>query len=280
MFVSMAGPAFSPLCRLRSTYCIRLRHAIARSLSSPWTQETKDEASPQNQKKRRNPHSPTSDKGSCVAYSQNIIPIKVSHKSLPGVFTMKKSILSALRAYVLMAIGAQAYRSSENPTFARQPHLSSLSQPRTKRISYDLGLGKNPPVVKHKSRNQELLEGGVFEEHRNTYQAVEFLKEHQPTRDYPSPLDEVIPAPLKTQVSTNDMESKSHSKLSSKMPRPRRNGKPTVQPKRALEDILIILDETKDVLEAEIPTMIMPSTHQLDVNSIWVEMLLHDQQKA
>jgi hypothetical protein len=69
--------------------------------------------------------------------------------------------------------------------------------------------------------------------------------------------------------------------------KPKQKSYPKVQPKRHLEDVLVIL--TSEVWEnanpqetlkhrKQLPVMIQPGNSQLDLNSIWVEMLLHDQQ--
>ena len=62
---------------------------------------------------------------------------------------------------------------------------------------------------------------------------------------------------------------------------------PKVEPKRQLEDVLFILTEEEDdqhsagATTSRHPVMIpsQQQRRQLDINSVWVEMLIHDQQQ-
>lgn len=155
-----------------------------------------------------------------------------------------------------------------------------------------------------------------------TYDACRFLVEHEATRAYPAPekkrtdtkksssndpfvdtttttiLGEGTCSHQKNDCNTPKKEqhqaywgtkaiSKASSALSvSSESSPRRKPKPPVkvQPKRLLEDCLIILDhdnysESTKAVPVSMNSTIWshPDTPQLDMNSVWVEMLLHNQ---
>lgn len=131
--------------------------------------------------------------------------------------------------------------------------------------SYDLGLGKNLPVT---NAEDEKAQTKQSEDISNVYQAVRYLTEHESgTHHFPSPLDD--------DATTAQSPQKRQRK---------------VAPKRYLEDVLVIKYPQKTATSAEnesssssnaatkqLPVMVQPGDHQLDVNSVWVEMLIHHQ---
>jgi hypothetical protein len=183
-----------------------------------------------------------------------------------------RSYLTACLTTMTLLSTSSAYSSSAQPLFGRpqkayrQEDLNPDLESRHPRMSYDLGLGKNPPVNKKKRCTHVPTEG-------NVYKACRFLVEHQATRCIPSPQDsEESPS----RCDHLKQEFKSSRNNSSTTRKQIRKGK-AVKPKRVLEDVLIILQDKQHFLKERKPTMIKPDAHELDVNSVWVEMLLHHQ---
>ena len=198
---------------------------------------------------------------------------------------------------------------------------------------YHLGLGKNKPLLRNdnpKTKGPSTTSASSSTEfsHANenaksaTYDACQFLVEHEATRAYPAPEekrtdtqssnDRLIDTTARTTISREGPSSngKNDSKAQTKEPQqgpywgskaistkassssahsasksnpPRKKKQPVkVQPKRLLEDCLIILDHD-DPSDAPAPVSMNstiwshPDTPQLDMNSVWVEMLLHNQ---
>ena len=145
-----------------------------------------------------------------------------------------------------------------------------------------------------------------------TYEACRFLVEHEATRIYPAPNENTIAEfaamdsedkihanrPFQTTAtsSTSILSSASTStsardpaekKVPSKRTTHKRTRKPQypvkVKPKRLLEDCLTILDRKmlsdSSTAAASTNSIIWsrPDTPQLDMNSVWVEMMLHNQ---
>jgi hypothetical protein len=181
-----------------------------------------------------------------------------------------RSYLAACLAMMLST--SSAYTSSAQPPFGRpqnacrQEDLNPDLEWRHPRVSYDLGLGKNHPVTKTKRCTHVPTEG-------NVYKACRFLVEHQATRCIPSPQDDEEESPRSHHLKQEFKTLKKNSSTTRKQKRKRK----AVKPKRVLEDVLIILQDKQHFLKEKKPTMIKPDAHQLDVNSVWVEMLLHHQ---
>lgn len=141
-----------------------------------------------------------------------------------------------------------------------------------RKFKYDLGLGKNKPVTKQ--RVGETPSGD------NDFDPTQFLIEHESIRSFPSPLD---------------FESESHSSSTSNSKNKRKN-LPKVQHRRHSEDVLYIQDahSSRNPMDDcndgnSFYPVILPinkfsagssvSVQKLDINTIWVEMMLHDEQK-
>lgn len=97
------------------------------------------------------------------------------------------------------------------------------------------------------------------------------MVEYESTSRFPSPLDndnnveDVVPS-----LPTVQQQTKPKKSL------------PKVQPKRQLEDVLWIVQPSEEYAAAATQTTAIHSMidrTELDVNSIWVEMLIHDQQE-
>ena len=107
--------------------------------------------------------------------------------------------------------------------------------------TYDLGLGKNPPVVGKRTS---------IDTDRNT--ATRFWVEHEAVHQYPSPslaIEEFKP------------------RIPPKMPLPK------VKPSRMSEDVLNISSKKgSSVIFQANPNL------KIDLNTVWVEMMIHNQQ--
>jgi len=135
-----------------------------------------------------------------------------------------------------------------------------------KTFKYDLGLGKNKPVT---SKSQQLpTELGSVDLSLNPTQ---FLVDHVSVRSYPSPLD-------------------SSSRNKSSEPKRRRENLPRIQHRRHSEDVLRIRDHisvenSKPYKDSFYPVMVPITKNysaarvKLDVNTVWVEMMLHNEQQ-
>lgn len=159
----------------------------------------------------------------------------------------------------------------------------------TTRGRYDLGIGKNPPFIRTKNGTRDPSSSpsslvqpsslqNPYEHHHSGEEpssTTQYLVEHYATREYPSPLLQIqTPTPPPPQVM------------------------PKVQHERRVRDVLQIdhpphhsyhSDDVDD--HASIPTTqggakkmkpILPlirasSNVQLDVNTVWVEMMLHSE---
>merc|ERR1712232_708685 len=173
-------------------------------------------------------------------------------------------------------------------TTAPAPTRSFLAN---KEYSYDLGIGKNQPL--HVDLTMDPVVSAVGDDHRgddNNHGVANYMVQHESTREFPSPLlDDGASASLRLPSTRDETVSGSGRHEPKKS---RRKVLPKVEPKRQLEDVLFIL--TDDLGESSIrseerlpstygnhghPVMVHPAGNgQLDINSIWVEMLIHNQQ--
>lgn len=132
-------------------------------------------------------------------------------------------------------------QSSNNPTSQTTKSLP----PR-----YDLGLGKNKPVVnkKRKQHQQEQREKPSVLS-TTTYDAARYWMIPEAVNNYPSPLNEESKPPTKKKIL------------------------PKVQPLRMVSDELLdISGQNKDAT-----ALLYGNAVDLDVNTLWVEMLIHHQ---
>ena len=171
-------------------------------------------------------------------------------------------------AYILVICFALFSQSSQfemlRPTSWRwrtssynHQHKSLSSAKR--RISYDLGIGKNKPVTKKacsnvapKKRLYQLADASI-EQQKDVYQVAKFWCVHQTVHDIPNPL--AIQAAAK------------------KKPK----GVTPLIPHRLADDFLAIYhDRTEQHSRATI--MAKAPVNDFDLNTPWVEMLIHEQQ--
>ena len=166
---------------------------------------------------------------------------------------MSRKYISSVKLLFLTGLSSTlGYTNTGNHPFAHpfggsyQYSSVLLKQPIVEQetFSYDLGLGKNKPV---KGRSREL-----------DYDAAHFMVEHESVRDFPSPLEKVK-FPLQA------AKTETISRL------------PKVEPKRQQEEHLKIVRGASVDEADEYPRMIPISNMRLDLNTVWVEMLIHDE---
>jgi hypothetical protein len=148
---------------------------------------------------------------------------------------------------------AFGYATTSNRPFARPfgTETDSLVFPRKDvakktKATYDLGLGKNQPFYGGKSNSQISM----------TYEVTQYLVEHEAVRAYPSP------------VVVDEQQSPSSSSATKKRP-----ALPRVQLERQSKDTLKIKNRGDFV-----PHIRATSDDKLDLNTVWVEMMIHSEQ--
>ncbi len=122
---------------------------------------------------------------------------------------------------------------------------------------YDLGIGKNQPVY-GKASQAKIPE--------NNFESTRYLVDHDATREYPSPIQQPIKTPTKHSI-------------------------PIVQHQRRTKDVLHIDHPTpanknhhrgghsssSHSNPISLPHIRATSNDQLDLNTIWVELMLHSE---
>ena len=137
-----------------------------------------------------------------------------------------------------------------------------ISKPTTapRKVTYDLGLGKNKPVTKKRAEKTNPTD---ISQH-----PAQFMIQHDAVSDYPSPLD---------MISKSNVPSK-----------PKRKNLPKVNHRRHSEDVLHIRDShdqnnnkndgnSRHPIIAPITTLPGTVATKFDVNTVWVEMMLHNE---
>jgi hypothetical protein len=130
----------------------------------------------------------------------------------------------------------------------------------TSKASYDLGLGKNLPLLKQ-SREIEISPG---KETKDIYQASMYWSEYESVRPFPSPI-----AP------TEDMI------VDRKRTTPKTRMIPIYPSRMSTEELIILAtnDSRKETHKEKQPVMAAASqSTKIDLNTPWVEMLIHSEQ--
>mmetsp|Transcript_2331 Transcript_2331/g.6219 ORF Transcript_2331/g.6219 Transcript_2331/m.6219 type:complete len:217 (+) Transcript_2331:120-770(+) len=200
--------------------------------------------------------------------------------------TSARDLILTLLVASIRAPSAVAFRSSVTTTplvlTSFEPIKPQTEDPlvveeiiNEKTFKYDLGIGKNPPVVNRYADDYlSSLDKG--------YNPTQFLVEHETVRPYPSPLDldfQSLPRNIENQ---NELKQRKRKNL------------PKVHHRRHSEDVLRIEDPTcnrktrgTDHNNVHLcrPTIVPinrkisvdknPRAVKLDVNTVWVEMMLH-----
>ena len=158
-----------------------------------------------------------------------------------------------------------------------------LVQQQQQTTNYNLGIGKNPPVY---GKSSKFNANNPIDVRESTTQ---YWIEHEATREYPSP--QLL---VEASLSRPHQSLSSSSSLSTPQSASTKRSPPlsTVQPKRRSQDALHIQHprtsttaSTRDAATGFQPAavVLLPSIHrtsnaQLDVNTVWVEMMLHNEQ--
>ena len=151
-------------------------------------------------------------------------------------------------------------------------HLASSNDKASQKVKaakYDLGLGKNPPVLNNNNNQNKPTKSAFGDIEDDVYRASQHWNDHQAVRSIPSPLDP------ETYGTHNTGGQHSHLSLSVKSTH-------TIQYNRQSEDVLFIYEPSSNSSRENTqkkPTMVANTQGaQLDMNTPWVEMLLHSEQ--
>jgi hypothetical protein len=162
---------------------------------------------------------------------------------------------------------------------------TASSNVRIPRGRYDLGLGRNPPVrgAQSKSKQQTISQ--------QVYEAVQFCNEHQAVMDYPSPHRNQQLRSEQDQLS--GMSATANKASSSDRTAKATKNLPFVQPKRLSPDLIDIhssqvgfgLVSERDGRGSGRHPVATVTPHarkssELELNTAWVEMLIHEQLQA
>ena len=151
--------------------------------------------------------------------------------------------LFRLVSSLLFCLSAHAYTSRPAASQLVAKFGVESANPAASRVSYDLGLGKNPPVVQSSSSITPW----------DVQRATAFLVDHEAVNKIPHP-------PMLSAATHNT--------------KPKREVKPLI-PIRLADDILHISQGHA----SETPTMIPVGGDSFDLNTPWVEMLIHEQRQ-
>jgi len=146
---------------------------------------------------------------------------------------------------------------------------TSTTPPRRKEVQYDLGMGKNKPVVATK---RAAAATALPVANRRIADPTQFLVDHESVRQYPSP--------------NNGSRNKGNAQAKT-----RSVDLPKVQHRRHSEDVLLIRDggnNYNDDTNGRHPVIVpvnrnsaengLPAT-KIEVNTVWVEMMLHNERE-
>ena len=199
--------------------------------------------------------------------------------------TVASLLLSKSGVVAYSTDGALAAVRRRSPDLVQIPTSTSSILPKTNnKVSYDLGLGKNAPLVPSNKRNQNILKStevnAVQKQHEQPQKvnsAVKFLVEHRAVREYPSPYHQ--PGTAYDAGKTSDFSEKRKTA--------RVVNRGAVLPTRSTrDDVLKIKEAQRGSSSSEsAPAVEMTSLfgvaqqRQLNLNTPWVEMLIHEQQR-
>ncbi|CAB9500671.1 expressed unknown protein [Seminavis robusta] len=139
--------------------------------------------------------------------------------------------------------------------------VTSTQQPC--RATYDLGLGKNAPVTHSSGSNLYTAESDS-----RVLEATKYWSEYESVREFPSPQSQQVVAYRSAVPETNKKMRKTV----------------LLHPKRTMQDSLTIVpnaarQKLRTSTGQPVPMMVQSDASQLDVNSVWVEMLIHSEQQ-
>ena len=146
--------------------------------------------------------------------------------------------------------------------------------------SYDLGLGKNKPVL----NGRKVLQKNAVYASSTIDEATRFLVDHEATRKYPSPPRDVpkqqYPQEVQVQLPISQLHESLESVASGTPTKNNGSGQHKIRFERKQKDSLHIFDHGLLPSSIPFPTIVPTSeNYQLDINTVWVEMFIHNQQK-
>merc|ERR1712194_95890 len=158
----------------------------------------------------------------------------------------------------------------------------------TKKIEYDLGLGKNH-AVNRINHDNELLSLSHLSSDERLKDPTQFLVEHEAVRSYPSPLINS----KSSQINDNQHNEELNKSSGNNNSKNKQRSLPIVRHIRKSQDFLHIQDaaEVNDSDESfDQQTIIIPINYssstgdnkpavKFDLNTVWVEMMLHNEHK-
>lgn len=132
----------------------------------------------------------------------------------------------------------------------------SNATPTRQRATYTLGIGKNQPVQPF---NPTFVSRGRVWDGRTIQAATQYLVEHESSREFPAP----------TVAATPIVETARGAS-------PKKKTYPTLTPNRVTDDsVLKIIRRPRQTPRA----VRQQSMMQFDVNTAWIELLIHEQQQ-
>jgi hypothetical protein len=162
------------------------------------------------------------------------------------------SSLSPLASSEPQTIATSTMRKPNHPV--QQKQQQNVSH----RVTYSLGLGKNQPVLGASTTANTITSEESVED---VYQAVQFWTGHKAVRNIPSPYENLkVAEKLIADAQSNPKASFRH-----------------IVPTRLAQDLLSISNHHHVGEESRGPTMI-GNVQAMDLNTPWVEMLIHEQQ--
>ena len=205
---------------------------------------------------------------------------------------MKQPILVQIVVIASLSACGGAYTAADRSPFPQKAlttkfpfiiepldnHISPSSHASTKQVSspppkranrYSLGIGKNLPVP---TARIAMSSSSLPSPEDCPYEACRFLMEHQAVREYPSPSQNEDPAPNNDGLSATNIETRKAS-----IPPER------IRYSRRSEDALMILESRNDKQRSNSKNrarkskqiIVAHTSKKLDMNTAWVEMLLH-----
>mmetsp|Transcript_12531 Transcript_12531/g.34531 ORF Transcript_12531/g.34531 Transcript_12531/m.34531 type:complete len:235 (-) Transcript_12531:108-812(-) len=183
-------------------------------------------------------------------------------KAVPRTFTAPAFVERTAPLIIPQAITVQQQtqtQTQEEDQQQQQQQQQHNQQSQSPSYSYDLGIGKNKPFVPRVTTASMVSINDV----------TQHMNQHESTRTFPSPLmdEDVMPA-------TPAKDQKKNKVL------------PKIRLERRSADVLSITanDETISTQQAQPRTLptITPKIRstEMDINTIWVEMLIHSEQQT
>ena len=166
-------------------------------------------------------------------------------------------------------IASLAYTTNNAyPHNSFKPAFVTPQQQVQRPVKYDLGLGKNGPVT---TRSEQATKSTTTTTESTTaYETAQYWNEFESVNPLPNPSEQLRnAAQAVTTAATGTASNNSNNKKKNPRPNPR------VMPKRFHRDDFAIQMQQQ---QQELPVMSTSNRRNFDVNTAWVEMLIHEQE--